>query len=602
MGAGERKYRAFLSYAHSDLRWANSLHRALEGYAIPRRLVGQDFGEGPIPRRLFPIFRDRDELAANPSLTSALSGALERSHFLIVVCSPAATKSEWVNREIQHFISLGKRSRILTVLVAGEPRLSHAGGDPMAAFPSALNESPDDEPPVSTLDRLAADVRGMRWVRGEPLLKLVSALIGAPFDELRQRQRARSRRAWLALGLSVLTALIVWLALVDLGYAVAGGEGARHVIDNNELTLFRRPMSREQVRARVQSMRQRESALLRLGEYGTAGWWAGDDFMDPWTTAQSASGLLRGGDEADFAAGMRALAALFSPAARKRDVLVERGERRLGWMHGYKPYVMGQVGVWVGIGVAEALGRPSLSERDEKTLREYWSYLQLVFREYRPPNGKGGWNSFPSQQNPSAHDAYTSGLALQLVAAACEAKLGWGHGDVHTVARGTVDWLVSAMVPANAGLGFGWKPYIDTGVRAGPSLTVFIVAGMLRLERSCGIQFPEELIPGTRKLLREAVLNPKADSTVILDIDYTLDTRTRVGEGETINVQMSPWVIQAENAWSEHLEKQGAKRAEIVEARRAVGKLMDEFVPHEDPNAERYFVIGEDVYVFSDWE
>lgn len=35
------RYRAFISYSHQDKSWAGWLHKALETYAIPKRLVGQ---------------------------------------------------------------------------------------------------------------------------------------------------------------------------------------------------------------------------------------------------------------------------------------------------------------------------------------------------------------------------------------------------------------------------------------------------------------------------------------------------------------------------------------------------------------------------------
>ena len=47
----EFRYRAFISYSHSDERWAQWLHRALETYRLPRHLVGREavFGpEGPV--------------------------------------------------------------------------------------------------------------------------------------------------------------------------------------------------------------------------------------------------------------------------------------------------------------------------------------------------------------------------------------------------------------------------------------------------------------------------------------------------------------------------------------------------------------------------
>ena len=58
------RYRAFISYSHADRRWGHWLHRTLEGYRVPRKLVGMAGVEGPVPARLTPVFRDLDDLPA----------------------------------------------------------------------------------------------------------------------------------------------------------------------------------------------------------------------------------------------------------------------------------------------------------------------------------------------------------------------------------------------------------------------------------------------------------------------------------------------------------------------------------------------------------
>ena len=88
------RYRAFISYSHRDEKWATWLHKALETYRVPRRLVGRESPHGPIPARLAPIFRDRDELATATSLGDTLTNALRQSQFLLVICSPASAKYE----------------------------------------------------------------------------------------------------------------------------------------------------------------------------------------------------------------------------------------------------------------------------------------------------------------------------------------------------------------------------------------------------------------------------------------------------------------------------------------------------------------------------
>ena len=86
-------YRAFVSYSHKDKTWADWLHKALETWRVPSRLVGTETAHGTIPRRLIPIFRDRDELASADSLAEKVNAALAQSENLIVICSPASAAS-----------------------------------------------------------------------------------------------------------------------------------------------------------------------------------------------------------------------------------------------------------------------------------------------------------------------------------------------------------------------------------------------------------------------------------------------------------------------------------------------------------------------------
>ena len=62
------KYRAFISYSHADSKWAAWLHKSLETYRVPKHLVGRVTAFGPIPERLAPVFRDREELGIQQRL------------------------------------------------------------------------------------------------------------------------------------------------------------------------------------------------------------------------------------------------------------------------------------------------------------------------------------------------------------------------------------------------------------------------------------------------------------------------------------------------------------------------------------------------------
>lgn len=174
-----KSYTAFISYRHGEPDWhiSRQIHRFLESYRIPRTLRrnGTDSGIGH-------IFRDEEELSASPSLPASIEDALAHSQWLIVVCTPASAKSKWVDREIEAFIEMHGRERVLAVLVDGDPDMS---------FPPALQayEAMDSEP-------LACDLRKVSspFSRRHELLRLVAPLIGCSFDDLVQRRHRRRVR------------------------------------------------------------------------------------------------------------------------------------------------------------------------------------------------------------------------------------------------------------------------------------------------------------------------------------------------------------------------------------------------------------------------
>ena len=112
-----------MSYCHADESLAVWLHKSLESYRVPKRLVGSAGLHGPVPAKLSPIFRDRDELSSAGDLSSKIKDALSDSETLLLVCSPSAARSRWINEEIRYFRSLGGR-RIYCVIVDGDPQSS----------------------------------------------------------------------------------------------------------------------------------------------------------------------------------------------------------------------------------------------------------------------------------------------------------------------------------------------------------------------------------------------------------------------------------------------------------------------------------------------
>ena len=198
-GAASFGYRAFISYSHQDETWARWLHRAIETYRVPSRLVGETTAAGIIPRRLAPIFRDRDELPSATDLGRKVNEALRHSANLIVICSPAAAASRWVGEEVRAFKRLGRAERIFCLIVEGEPNAADIPGrEAEECFSDALRFVVDERGQLTNgrTEPIAADARPGKDGKANARLKLIAGMLDVGFDALKQREQHRRNRKW----------------------------------------------------------------------------------------------------------------------------------------------------------------------------------------------------------------------------------------------------------------------------------------------------------------------------------------------------------------------------------------------------------------------
>ncbi|MDT3322223.1 TIR domain-containing protein [Shewanella sp. SP1S2-4] len=214
------KYKAFISYSHRDKLWGDWLHKSLEKYSIPKALRGKPNRDGKVPDKLFPIFRDREELPTATDLGAVISNAIESSAYLIVICSPNSAKSLWVEQEILAFKRLGRSNRILAIVVDGEPNASViTGKEDQECFPNALRYEigEDGELTETPTEPLAADARAGKDGKSNALLKLAAGLLGVNFNDLKQREKIRRRNQ--LIGYAVAATLLFGSALGYWQYA-----------------------------------------------------------------------------------------------------------------------------------------------------------------------------------------------------------------------------------------------------------------------------------------------------------------------------------------------------------------------------------------------
>lgn len=229
-------YAAFISYRHlpRDAEVACEVQRAIEEYRLPQHVArakapaettshtngmstetatsnndahSRQKRRPGRPTKLGKCFRDEDELAASHSLPDSIREALAASRTLIVICSPETQESPWVRREIEMFEQLHGRERIICVLAAGSPEESIPPIPKTRMTPDAngiLREMPAEP--------LAADLRPeAKAKRKAELLRIIAAVAGCSYDDLRQRERARKRKH------IALTSAAAALAIVVIG-------------------------------------------------------------------------------------------------------------------------------------------------------------------------------------------------------------------------------------------------------------------------------------------------------------------------------------------------------------------------------------------------
>ena len=220
-------YDAFISYSgfrkmgeasYVDRKIAERLHKSLESYRVPRALLKNSSGHARIPRRLKKIFLDRDEVRVSSNLNDSLTEVLRRSRFLIVICSPRARQSQWINQEIAIFRSFGRGEQILPLLIEGEPAEAFPEelfkAKPENRFPARIGSVPEEllAQPLAADIRAPSETKSLRLLKHEKL-RLLAAMLGCEYDDLRQREHERFVRRAMSAGSAMLIVLLVLTTL-----------------------------------------------------------------------------------------------------------------------------------------------------------------------------------------------------------------------------------------------------------------------------------------------------------------------------------------------------------------------------------------------------
>ena len=207
----EYTYFAFVSYRSSDEKWAKWLQEKIEGYRLPTTIQHEN---SDLPKsKLRPCFRYHTDIQPN-ELKTELRNKLEQSKYLLVICSPRSAQSQWVGAEIDTFVQLGRRDRIIPIIVEGKPY----SGDPITECynPMLLKHFPHSDNILEDREILGVNIHeegsGSAYMKRErAVMQIVSRMLDVSFDRIWQRQKRRIIRRTV---LSVLGTLLVLAALI----------------------------------------------------------------------------------------------------------------------------------------------------------------------------------------------------------------------------------------------------------------------------------------------------------------------------------------------------------------------------------------------------
>ena len=190
-------YDAFISYRHCDLDKfvAENLHKKLEAYRMPADVAKKRQG---MKNKIERVFRDQEELPLTSDLNDPIMSALHNSDWLIVICSPRLRESVWCKKEIETFVKLRGRQKVLAVLVEGEP--SESFPDELLFETKTVTKGDGSVEEVKVpVEPLAADVRGKNKKdilknMDIELLRILAAMFHLNFDDLRQRHKEQEHK------------------------------------------------------------------------------------------------------------------------------------------------------------------------------------------------------------------------------------------------------------------------------------------------------------------------------------------------------------------------------------------------------------------------
>ena len=202
---------AFISYSRHDRAFAVLLEKALKSYRPP---PGIAHNTGQAQRHL-SVFRDESDFTGT-EYYAAIDAQLRQSRKLILLCSPAARSSRFVDDEVRRFIAARSSADVIPLLLSGAPN-NEAGPEQAAqmAFPQALCDALQMPLATSYLgfdakrDKPAKDRFEGAWYT---LLANLYEVRRSEIEDRDRKRQARQRNVLGAVAAAVIVALLAALA------------------------------------------------------------------------------------------------------------------------------------------------------------------------------------------------------------------------------------------------------------------------------------------------------------------------------------------------------------------------------------------------------
>ena len=245
MTTKDKKNWIFISFANEDEFYAKWLHKYLKVVKFPKNISenGRDLSSRE-KRKVF--LANLDLHKDGTDVSEKLYEAIENSENFLLLCSPNAVRSMYVNKEIDHFLKCSSINNLFPVIVGGEPNSREKELELESlqeCYPSQITYIYDESGTITPkrTDPLAPDLRGLKKKSysdestKRELANLIASIIGVDRSVFYDLEKRREKRKYINIVISSLM-LIFALTVTYFSYFHTFSENYESVQTNRDYT------------------------------------------------------------------------------------------------------------------------------------------------------------------------------------------------------------------------------------------------------------------------------------------------------------------------------------------------------------------------------